>query len=98
MRKKIWLNKDDIVLISRWDFTTDSEKCSIINKYDSDEAKKLQKEGEFPENIKLESDCEFNDSIMDDMISFDYGNPGDSEEDKSGSESDSEDEINVDEI
>ena len=98
MRKKIWINKDDIVLISRWDFTTDSEKCSIIHKYDSDEAKKLQKEGEFPENIKLESDCEFNDSIMDDMISFDYGNPGDSEEDKSGSESDSEDEINVDEI
>ena len=94
MRKKIWVNKDDIVLISRWDFTTDSKKCSIVHKYDSDEVKKLHKEGEFPENIKSES--EFADYEDDTMISFEYENPSDSEEDKT--ESDSEEEINLDEI
>ena len=96
MRKRVWVNKDDIVLISRWGFSTDDNKCSIIHKYDSDEAKKLHKEGEFPENIKFESGSEFNDYNMDDMISFEYGNPSDSEEDKT--ESDSEEEINLDEI
>ena len=96
MRKRVWVNKDDIVLISRWGFSTDDNKCSIIHKYDSDEAKKLHKEGEFPENIKLESESEFNDYTMNDMISFEYENPSDSEEDKT--ESESEEEINLDDI
>ena len=50
------LNKDDIVLFSKWEFTTDDEKCSIIHKYDHDEVKKLQREGEFPIHINLESE------------------------------------------
>ena len=97
MRKKIWVNKDDIVLISRWDFTTDNEKCSIIHKYDSDEAKKLHKEGEFPENIKFDSEFDLNDPIMDDMISFEYNNPESDHEDNK-TDSESEGEINIDEI
>ena len=90
MRKRVWVNKDDIVLISRWDFTTDSKKCSIIHKYDEDEAKKLQKQGHFPDNIKLDAETNFAD-YGDDMIAFDCGDPTDSEES-------SEEEINLDDI
>ena len=90
MRKKVWVNNDDIVLISRWEFLTDSDKCSIVHKYDSDEVSKLQKENEFPKNIKFESENNFD--ISDDMISFDYNEP------KSSSSESSEEEINLDDI
>ena len=56
MRKRVWINKDDIVLFSKWEFTTGDDKCSIIHKYDLDESRKLQREGEFPDFIKLEED------------------------------------------
>ena len=90
MRKRVWVNNDDIVLISRWEFLTDSDKCSIVHKYDSDEVSKLQKEGEFPKNIQFESENNFD--ISDDMISFDYDEP------KSSSSESEEEEINLDDI
>ena len=90
MRKRVWVNNDDIVLISRWEFLTDSDKCSIVHKYDSDEVSKLQKENEFPKNIKFESENNFD--ISDDMISFDYNEP------KSSSSESEEEEINLDDI
>ena len=90
MRKRVWVNNDDIVLISRWEFLNDSDKCSIVHKYDSDEVSKLQKENEFPKNIKFESENNFD--ISDDMISFDYNEP------KSSSSESSEEEINLDDI
>ena len=89
MRKNLWINKDDIVLISRWDFTTNNDKCSIIHKYDYDEATKLQKEGEFPNNIILESDCDSQYYDNSDGIPFNYENLSDSssEEEEYKSES-----------
>jgi len=56
MRKRVWINKDDIILFSKWEFTTEDDKCSIVHKYDLDESRKLQREGEFPDFIKLEED------------------------------------------
>jgi len=35
---------------------TDDTKCSIIHKYSEDEARRLHKEGELPENFKLNLD------------------------------------------
>jgi len=98
MRKKIWVNKDDIVLFSKWGFSTDDGKCSIIHKYSIDEVKRLQKENEFPKNINIESENEFIDfGDSDDMISFEYNEPSDeeilSEEDES-----EEQKINLDDI
>ena len=95
MRKRVWVNNDDIVLISRWEFLTDSDKCSIVHKYDSDEVSKLQKENEFPKNIKFESENNFD--ISDDMISFDYDEPKSSSSESSGEEEE-EEEINLDDI
>ena len=93
MRKRVWVNNDDIVLISRWEFLTEGDKCSIVHKYDSDEVSKLQKEGEFPKNIQFESENNFN--ISDDMISFDYNEPKSSSSESSEEE---EEEINLDDI
>ena len=80
MRKRVWVNKDDIILFSKWEFTTDDDKCSIVHKYDIDESRKLQKEGEFPDIINLDEENEFLD---DDNFQFDYG-------DADGSSSDEE--------
>lgn len=80
MRKRVWINKDDIILFSKWEFTTDDDKCSIIHKYDTDEARRLQKEGEFPDTINLDEENEFGN---DDNFQFDYGaNSGDSSSDE----------------
>ncbi len=86
MRKRVWVNKDDIILFSKWEFTTDDDKCSIVHKYDIDESRKLQKEGEFPDTINLDEENEFGD---DDNFQFDYGaTDSESEEDKEEKEED----------
>jgi translation initiation factor 1A len=84
MRKRVWVNKDDIILFSKWEFTTDDDKCSIIHKYDIDEAKRLQREGEFPDTVNLDEENSFN---TDNDFKFDYDtgsddSDGEKEEDK----------------
>lgn len=97
MRKRVWINKDDIVLFSKWEFSTDDEKCSIIHKYNIDEVKRLQRENEFPSTIILETDSEFFDyGDTDDMITFDYNDPSDNED--ISEESELEQEIDLDDI
>ena len=90
MRKKVWVNKDDIILFSKWEFTTEDNKCSIIHRYDLDESRKLQRDGEFPDFITLDEENEFGD----DMIQFDYG--GNDEE--SEEEEEEEEGIDLDDI
>ena len=101
MRKRVWVNKDDIVLFSKWEFSTDEEKCSIIHKYNIDEVKRLQRENEFPPTIKLEEDSEiFDYGDTDDMITFDYDEPSDNEDinEDISEESELEQEIDLDDI
>ena len=86
MRKRVWVNRSDLVLISKWEGMTDDTKCSIIHKYSEDEARRLQKEGELPSNFKLNLD-DFEEVDEDD--GFDMSDP---------SESESEEEIDLDEI
>jgi translation initiation factor 1A len=65
MRKKIWINKNDIVLISLRDFQDD--KADIIYKYDEIDVKKLKKLNEL--NIE---ENHINDCINDDeLVNFD---------------------------
>ena len=94
MRKKVWVNKDDIILFSKWEFMTDDSKCSIIHKYSEDEARRLLKEGELPENFKLNLDEEEEDGLTDDYFG---GQPTDSSSEETESEEE-EDEINIDDI
>ena len=101
MRKRVWVNKDDIILFSKWEFCTDDDKCSIIHKYDIEESRKLQKEGEFPDTIILEEENEF---IENDNFQFDYNNNISSEEEEEKEEKEEEEEeeekeeINLDDI
>merc|ERR1719487_1128652 len=51
MRKKVWINQGDIVLLSLRDFQ--DGKADVIQKYSSDEARKLKQYGELPETAKI---------------------------------------------
>ena len=51
MRKKVWINVGDVVLVGLRDYQDD--KCDIILKYTADEARTLQRKGELPDNIVL---------------------------------------------
>ncbi|CAE7431908.1 Eif1ax [Symbiodinium sp. CCMP2456] len=51
MRKKVWCNQGDIVLVSLRDFQ--DEKGDIITKYTAEEARSLKAYGELPENVKI---------------------------------------------
>ena len=59
MRKRVWVNLNDVVLVSLWTGIQD-DKCTIIHKYDMDEAYKLRDMGQFPPGISIE-DNEGND-------------------------------------
>lgn len=48
-KKKIWINIDNVVLVSRREFEND--KMDIIHLYEHDEVKKLVKQGEIPESF-----------------------------------------------
>jgi len=83
MRKRVWVNKDDIILFSKWEFTTDDDKCSIVHKYDIDESRKLQKGGEFPDTINLDEENDFGDG---DNFQFDCDVSDNSSEEEEDSE------------
>jgi translation initiation factor 1A len=51
MRKRVWINNGNIVLVSSRSF--DSSSCDIIHKYTDEEAQNLKNYGEIPENINL---------------------------------------------
>ncbi|CCA70955.1 probable eukaryotic translation initiation factor 1a [Serendipita indica DSM 11827] len=57
MRKKVWINQGDIILLSLRDFQDD--KADVIVKYTADEARNLKVRrastayGELPENAKI---------------------------------------------
>ena len=87
IKRRTRLVLNDIVLVSLWDFQ--DTKCSIVHKYDEDEAHKLKDQGEFPDTIKLEEDNVFDD--IEGGIDFTYDLPSSDEEDK-------EEEIDLDEI
>lgn len=70
MYKKVWINKDDIILVSLREYQDD--KCDVIFKYNPDEVKVLKKQGQIPkdlETVKEENEDELvefgNDSSSD---------------------------------
>ena len=56
MRKRVWVNRLDLLLVEPWTFETDNGKCSILHKYEDDEFEKLKKLGHIPNEFKLEND------------------------------------------
>jgi translation initiation factor 1A len=79
MRKKVWINQGDIILLSLRDFQDD--KGDVILKYTADEARALKSYGELPENAKINETDTFGQADGDDA-GFEFGD-ADSDEDDS---------------
>merc|ERR1719240_1135209 len=78
MRKKMWVNTGDIVLISLREFQTD--KADVILKYSSEEARKLKKQGELPECAKINETDAGMEGDEDIDFEFDTGDVGEQPE------------------
>jgi translation initiation factor 1A len=76
MRKKVWINIGDIVLVGLRDFQDD--KCDIMHKYTADESRQLKAYGELPKEAKINEDEKFDDDGED--CPFEFGDPVDSDE------------------
>merc|ERR1712179_621268 len=69
LRKKVWINQSDIVLIGLRDYQ--DAKADVILKYSPDEARNLKSYGEFPESVKINETVTFGEEGYDDEIEFD---------------------------
>ena len=85
LRKKVWINQGDIILLSLRDYQ--DEKGDVILKYSADEARSLKAYGELPENAKINETDTYGHEGVDDNVEFD--------EDRSDS---SDKEVDIDEI
>ena len=99
MRKRVWINRLDLVLIEPWEFQ--SGKCSILHKYEDNEKSKLLKGGHLPKEFKLEDDSINLDE--DNYFSYDISDSDDEKEsslDEKVNENNvsSEEEIDLDDI
>lgn len=57
-RKSVWMNPDDILLISTRDFEKEDTKCDIIYKYTPSQAKKLFNAGEIKFEVKEQQEAD----------------------------------------
>jgi translation initiation factor 1A len=85
LRKKVWINQGDIILLSLRDYQDD--KGDVILKYSADEARSLKAYGELPENAKInETDTYANEEGGIDNVDF-----GEDDDSDSGKEVDIDD-------
>jgi len=86
MRKRVWVNQGDIILLGLRDFQND--KADVILKYNEDEARRLKKMGELPMEAKINDVGDTGDpdnKVMQDEVPFDFtggGKNGDSSSDE----------------
>jgi translation initiation factor 1A len=71
MRKKVWVNAGDIVLVGLREFQ--DAKADVILKYMADEARSLKQYGELPENIRVnDADAMMEGEEMENAEFFDF--------------------------
>ncbi|XP_038059308.1 eukaryotic translation initiation factor 1A, Y-chromosomal-like [Patiria miniata] len=68
LRKKVWINQGDIILLGLRDYQDD--KADVILKYNPDEARNLKEFGELPESYKINDTTAFGPNEDDDDIQF----------------------------
>ncbi|CAI2350438.1 unnamed protein product [Caenorhabditis sp. 36 PRJEB53466] len=93
LRKKVWINVGDIILVGLRDYQDD--KGDVILKYTPDEARRLKNEGLIPENAKLNENDEQDEGEVEFLDTVGGDEEAEGEEDKdseksSDSESDEE--------
>lgn len=70
LRKKVWINQGDIVLVGLREYQ--DSRADVILKYNPDEARNLKSYGELPEHAKINDNVIFGDDEDDDnIIEFD---------------------------
>ena len=83
MRKRVWVNRLDLLLVEPWTFETDNSKCSILHKYEDDEFEKLKNLGHIPNEFKLENDELDLGNDSDDYFSYNISDSDTEEEENS---------------
>ena len=101
MRKRRFINQDNIVLVSLRDWQ--DSKCDIIDNYDENLVRKMKDKGLVPDSIKLDVDKQYSDDDDDNLgfvFSTDIPNSESDEEkkDTSDEESSEEEMIDIDDI
>jgi len=66
LRKKVWINQGDIILVGLRDYQDD--KADVIMKYLADEARELKRIGEIPENINITETSTFQSDGLEEVI------------------------------
>lgn len=94
MRKKVWINQGDIILLSLREFQ--DGKGDVILKYTADEARALKSYGELPENAKINETDNFNQG-EDGEAYFEFGD-ADSEEESDDAGAGGKKEVDIDDI
>jgi len=91
MRKRVWINRSDLVLIAKWEGMTNDDKCSIVHKYSESDIRQLRKEGELPDNFKTNLDDfdEIDDSV-DPFAGISDSDDSDDSDDETENESEEE--------
>jgi len=83
MRKKVWINQGDVILLSLRDFQPDM--ADVIQKYTADEARSLVAYGELPDFVKITDEMGGPSEEGADAVEF-----GEIDEDDEDSDSDSD--------
>ncbi|RYP45656.1 hypothetical protein DL768_008045 [Monosporascus sp. mg162] len=82
LRKKVWINQGDIILLSLRDYQ--DEKGDVILKYTADEARSLKAYGELPENAKINETDTYARGDDDDQCNFEFDEDRESEDEDVG--------------
>lgn len=90
MRKKVWINQGDIVLVSLRDFQDD--QADVIVKYTPDEARALKSQGELPESARINEGDPLG-AGSDEEYNFEFDNDNDSDDDNAD-----DDKLDIDDI
>jgi translation initiation factor 1A len=69
LRKKVWINQGDIILIGLREYQ--DAKADVILKYNADEARNLKNYGELPESAKINETVTFGEQAEEDDVTFD---------------------------
>jgi translation initiation factor 1A len=70
MRKKVWVNQGDIVLISLRDFQ--DGKADVILKYTAEEARRLKQLGHLPDATKINETETIGSDDDEELVAFEF--------------------------
>ncbi|KAI0379130.1 hypothetical protein F5Y04DRAFT_260507 [Hypomontagnella monticulosa] len=93
LRKKVWINNGDIILLSLRDYQ--DEKGDVILKYSADEARSLKAYGELPESAKINETDTYGPGDEGEC-GFEFDEDRDSESDENGAAGGKE--VDIDDI